>query len=196
MGGAVVKSLRVLIADDEAIIRLGLRTMLEEMGHRVVGMATDGPSAVRLAAKEKPDLAILDIKMPDMDGLEVAEAITAKRRIPILMLTAYSDRELVERATRLAVLAYLVKPVKEADLGLAIELAMARFEEWQDLEREAADLKEALAMREVVGRAKEILMQRHGLTEHEAFLSIQRRSRNSQRTMREVAETILGARHG
>jgi response regulator NasT len=196
MGGAVVKSLRVLIADDEAIIRLGLRTMLEEMGHRVVGMATDGPSAVRLAAKEKPDLAILDIKMPDMDGLEVAEAITAKRRIPILMLTAYSDRELVERATRLAVLAYLVKPIKEADLGLAIELAMARFEEWQALEQEAADLKEALAMREAVGRAKEILMQRDGLTEHEAFLSIQRRSRNSQRTMREVAETILGARHG
>jgi len=191
-----VKSLRVLIADDEAIIRLGLRTMLEEMGHRVVGMATDGPSAVNLAAKEKPDLAILDIKMPDMDGLEVAETITIKRRIPILMLTAYSDRELVERATKLAVLAYLVKPIKEADLGLAIELAMARFEEWQALEREAADLKEALATREAVGRAKEILMQRDGLTEREAFLSIQRRSRNSRRTMREVAEAILGVRHG
>ncbi|MDH4138367.1 MAG: response regulator [Anaerolineae bacterium] len=191
-----MKSLRVLIADDEAIIRLGLRTMLEEMGHRVVGMATDGPSAVNLAAKEKPDLAILDIKMPDMDGLEVAETITIKRRIPILMLTAYSDRELVERATKLAVLAYLVKPIKEADLGLAIELAMARFEEWQALEREAADLKEALATREAVGRAKEILMQRDGLTEREAFLSIQRRSRNSRRTMREVAEAILGVRHG
>jgi len=191
-----VKSLRVLIADDEAIIRMGLRTMLEEMGHQVVGMATDGPSAVRLAAKQDPDLAILDIKMPDMDGLEVAEAITAKHRIPILMLTAYSDRELVERATKLAVLAYLVKPVKEADLGLAIELAMARFEEWQALEREAAGLKEALATREVVDRAKEILMQSDGLTEHEAFLSIQRRSRNSRRTMREVAEAILGVRHG
>jgi AmiR/NasT family two-component response regulator len=190
-----VKSLRVLIADDEAMIRLGLRTMLEEMGHQVVGMAADGPSAVKLAAKEKPDLAILDIKMPDMDGLEVAETITAKRRIPILMLTAYSDRELVERAAKLAVLAYLVKPVKEADLGLAIELAMARFEEWQALEREAADLKEALATRQVVGQAKEILMQRDGLTEHEAFLSIQRRSRNSRMTMREVAEAILGARH-
>jgi response regulator NasT len=195
VGGAVVKSLRVLIADDEAIIRLGLRTILEEMGHRVVGMAADGPSAVGLAAKEKPDLAILDIKMPDMDGLEVAEAITAKRRIPILMLTAYSDRELVERATKLAVLAYLVKPVKEADLGLAIELAMVRFEEWQALEREAADLEEALATREAVGRAKELLMQRDGLTEHEAFLSIQRRSRNSRRTMREVAEAILGVKH-
>ena len=191
-----MKSLRVLIADDEAIIRMGLRTMLEEMGHTVVGMAADGPSAVRLAAKQEPDLAILDIKMPDMDGLEVAEAITAKRRIPILMLTAYSDRELVERATKLAVLAYLVKPVKEADLGLAIELAMARFEEWQALEREAAGLKEALATREVVDRAKEILMQRDGLPEHEAFLSIQRRSRNSRRTMREVAEAILGVRHG
>ena len=191
-----MKSLRVLIADDEAMIRMGLRTMLEEMGHRVVGMATDGPSAVKLAAKEKPDLAILDIKMPDMDGLEVAETITAKRRIPIVMLTAYSDRELVERATKLAVLAYLVKPVKEADLGLAIELAMARFEEWQALQREAADLKEALATREAVDRAKEILMQRDGLTEHEAFLSIQRRSRNSRRPMREVAEAILGVRHG
>ena len=126
----------------------------------------------------------------------VAEAITARRRIPILMLTAYSDRELVERATKLAVFAYLVKPVKEADLGLAIELAMARFEEWRTLEREAANLKEALATREVVGRAKEVLMQRDGLTEHEAFLSIQRRSRNSRRTMREVAEAILGVGHG
>lgn len=191
-----MKSLRVLIADDEAIIRMGLRTMLEEMGHRVVGMATDGPSAVKLAAKEKPDLAILDIKMPDMDGLEVAEAITAKRRIPILMLTAYSDRDLVERATKLAVLAYLVKPVKEADLGLAIELAMARFGEWQALEREVVDLKEALATREVVDQAKKVLRQRNGLTEHEAFLSIQRRSRNSRRSMREVAEAILNVRHG
>jgi AmiR/NasT family two-component response regulator len=191
-----VKSLRVLIADDEAVIRLGLRTMLEEMGHQVVGMAADGPSAVRLAAKEQPDLAVLDIKMPDMDGLEVAEAITAKRRIPVLMLTAYSDRELVERAAKLAVMAYLVKPVKEADLGLAIELAMARFEEWRALEQEAASLKEAMATREVVDRAKKILMQRDGLTEHEAFLSIQRRSRNSRRTMREVAEAIPGVRHG
>jgi AmiR/NasT family two-component response regulator len=186
-----VKSLRVLIADDEAIIRLGLRTMLEDMGHQVVGMAADGPSAVRLAAREKPDLAILDIKMPDMDGLEAAKAITAKRRIPILMLTAYSDRELVERATKLAVLAYLVKPVKEADLRSAIELAMARFDEWQALQREAADLKEALAARELVDQAKKILMQRDGLTEHEAFLSIQRRSRNSRKTMRETAELIL-----
>jgi response regulator NasT len=186
----------VLIADDEAVIRLGLRTMLEEMGHQVVGMAADGPSAVRLAAKERPDLAVLDIKMPDMDGLEVAEAITAKRRIPVLMLTAYSDRELVERAAKLAVMAYLVKPVKEADLGLAIELAMARFEEWRALEQEAASLKEAMATREVVDRAKKILIQRNGLTEHEAFLSIQRRSRNSRRTMREVAEAILGVGHG
>ena len=191
-----MKSLRVLIADDEAIIRLGLRTMLEEMGHRVVGMATDGPSAVSLAVREEPDLAILDIKMPDMDGLEVAETITAKRRIPILMLTAYSDPELVERATKLAVLAYLVKPIKEADLGLAIELAIARFEEWQALEREAEDLKEALATRKVIDQAKEVLMERDGLTEYEAFLSIQRRSRNSRRTMREVAEAILNVRHG
>ena len=191
-----MKSLRVLIADDEAMIRLGLRTILEEMGHRVVGLAADGPSTVRLAAKEKPDLVILDIKMPDMDGLEVAEAITAKRRIPILMLTAYSDRELVDRATKLAVLAYLVKPVKELDLGLAIELAMARFEEWQALEQEAVDLKETLATREVVGQAKKLLIQRDRLTEHEAFLSIQRRSRNSRRTMREVAEAILSVKHG
>jgi len=183
--------LRVLIADDEAIIRMGLKRMLEEMGHRVVGAAADGIRAVELARRTRPDLAILDIKMPGMDGLEAARLITAERPMPILILTAYSDRELVERAKELAVLAYLVKPVRDSELAAAIEIAVARFEEWRGLEGEAKSLQEALAARRVVERAKRLLMSRYGLTEREAFMRIHRRSRDSRRPMREVAEEIL-----
>jgi AmiR/NasT family two-component response regulator len=184
--------MRVLIADDEALTRMGLRTMLRAMGHTLVGAAVDGPSALRLACETRPDLAILDIKMPGMDGLAVAEAIARQCPLPVIMLTAYSERDLVERAAATeTVQAYLVKPIREADLAPTIELAAARFAEWQALRHEATDRQEALASREIVSRAKRLLMQREVLTEHEAFLKIQLRARRERRTMRQVAEETL-----
>jgi len=189
--------LHILIADDEAIIRLGLRTMLQEMGHTIVGAAPDGVVALRLACETRPDVAILDIKMPGMDGLSVAEAIAERCPLPVLMLTAYSERELVERAAATeTVQAYLVKPICEADLGPALELAVARFAEWQALRQEAADRQEALAAREVVALAKQVLMQHDGLSEGEAFLEIQHRARRQRRTMRQVAEGISKTKIG
>jgi response regulator NasT len=182
---------RILIADDEAIIRMGLRAMLEEMGHQVVGAAADGASAVRLARAAQPDLVILDIKMPDLDGLTAAEMITADRPVPILMLSAYSDRDLVNRAASLAVHGYLVKPARDADLAAAIEMVVSRFSEWQELQRQAASLQEALAARDLVDQAKQVLVQQKGMTEREAFLWIQRRSRYRRRPMEEVAREVL-----
>lgn len=189
--------MHILIADDEAIIRLGLRTMLQEMGHTIVGAAPDGVAALRLACETRPDVAILDIKMPGMDGLSVAEAIAERCPLPVLMLTAYSERELVERAAATeTVQAYLVKPIREADLGPALELAVARFAEWQALRQEAADRQEALAAREVVALAKQVLMQHDGLSESQAFLEIQHRARRQRRTMRQVAEGISKTKIG
>jgi AmiR/NasT family two-component response regulator len=186
-----MKSLRVLLADDEAIIRAGLQQMLEEMGHRVVGAARDGVAAVQMARNSRPDLVVLDIKMPGMDGLAAAEAIAAEQPVPILILSAYSDRDLVERATTLAVQGYLVKPIQEGSLAAAIQIALARFDEWRSLQREAADVHEALLTRDLVDRAKRLLMERQGLTEWEAFARIQQRSRRQRRPMREIAEQIL-----
>jgi response regulator NasT len=183
--------MRILIADDEAVIRLGLKTMLEEMGHQVVAAAADGATAARLASSLHPDLVILDIKMPQLDGLAAAERITAERPIPILILTAYSDRELVEQAATMAVQAYLVKPIRDEDLAPAIEIAQSRFQEWQALQKDAVHLREALATRELVDRAKRLLMEREGLTEKQAFLRIQHRSRRQRRSMREVAGEVL-----
>jgi AmiR/NasT family two-component response regulator len=183
--------MRVLIADDEALTRMGLRTMLTAMGHTLVGAAADGLSALRLACETGPDLAILDIKMPGMDGLSVAKAIAEQCPIPVVMLTAYSERDLVERAAATeTVQAYLVKPVREVELAPTIELAAARFAEWQTLRQEATDRQEALHTREFVARAKRVLMQREGLTEREAFLEIQHRARRERRTMRQVAEEV------
>jgi response regulator NasT len=184
--------MRVLIADDEALTRMGLRTMLGAMGHTLVGAAADGPTALRLACEIGPDLAILDIKMPGMDGLAVAEAIVEQCPIPVVMLTAYSERDLVERAAATeTVQAYLVKPIREADLAPTIDLAAARFSEWQALRQEAATRQEALEARKVVGQAKAVLMERDGLTEREAFLGIQHRARRERRTMRQIADEIL-----
>jgi response regulator NasT len=182
----------VLIADDEALIRMGLRTMLHDMGHTLIGAAPDGVTALQLACQTRPDVAILDIKMPGMDGLAVAEAIAGQCPLPVVMLTAYSERDLVQRASETeTVQAYLVKPIREQDLAPAIELAAARFAEWLALCQEAADRQEALEAREVVDRAKHLLMERKGLTEREAFLKIQHRARRERRTMRQVAEGIL-----
>jgi AmiR/NasT family two-component response regulator len=186
-----MRKLRILIADDEAVIRMGLRTMLREMGHQVVGAAPDGMSAVSLAQRTQPDLVILDIKMPGLDGLAAAEAIIAERPVPVLLLTAYSDRDLVEQAAALAVQGYLVKPIRQSDLAPAIEIALARFNEWQALRKEAANLQEALLTRDLVAQAKRLLMEQQSLVEEEAFLHIQRLSRQQHRPMREVAEEML-----
>ena len=189
--------MRVLIADDEALTRMGLQTMLREMGHTIAGTAADGVAALRLAGETRPDLAILDIKMPGMDGLAVAEAIAERYHLPVVMLTAYSEHDLIERAAATeTVQAYLVKPVRETDLAPVIELAVARFAEWRALQQEAADRQEALAAREVVARAKQALMQRDNLAEGQAFLEIQHRARRQRRTMRQVAEEVLGGEPG
>lgn len=185
--------MKILIADDESIIRLGLRTMLEELGHTVVGMAADGERAIALARELAPDLAILDIKMPHKNGLEAAEAIAAERVIPILLLTAYSDRDLVAQASRLPVHAYLVKPIGQGELLAALGVAVSRFEEWQALSREAEGLREAMTTRDAVEKAKRILIERDGLTEKAAFLQLQSRARRQRRNMRAVAEEIIRA---
>ena len=189
--------MRILIADDEALIRMGLRAMLQEMGHTVVGAAIDGPAALRLACETRPDLAILDIKMPKMDGLAVAQAIAGQCPLAVILLTAYSERDLVARAAATeSVQAYLVKPIREADLIPVMDLALARFTEWQLLRQEASGRQEALATRDAVDRAKQRLINSQGLTEHEAFLQIQHQARRERRTMRQVAEEILLAAEG
>ena len=186
--------MRILIADDEALTRMGLQAMLRALGHTVVGAAADGTAALRLACETRPDLAVLDIKMPGKDGLSVAEAIGEQCPIPVVMLTAYSERELVQQAAATdTVQAYMVKPIREADLAPAIELAVARFAEWQALQQEAASRQEALETREVVAQAKGMLMERDDLGEREAFLEIQHRARQERRPMREVAEELLGS---
>ncbi|MBM4429288.1 MAG: response regulator [Chloroflexi bacterium] len=183
--------MRILIADDEAIIRMGLKAMLQDMGHEVVAAAANGAEAVRLAGELQPELVILDIKMPEMDGLAAAEAITSQRALPVVMLTAYSDRDLVSRAAHLAVHAYLVKPVQPADLGTALPIAVARFAEWQAVRQEAASLRDALETREVVERAKRVLMDREHCKEAQAFAYLQATARRQRRPMRQVAQEVL-----
>jgi AmiR/NasT family two-component response regulator len=184
-------TLRVLVADDEALIRMGLRTMLVEAGYQVVGEAGDGRRALDLIRKLDPDLVFLDIKMPEPDGLSVAEQVLAEGPRPIVVLTAYGDREYVDRAKRVGVMAYLVKPIKEADLVPTIELALAHFRTMGTLSGEIRSLEEALETRKLIERAKGALMQREGLSEAEAFGKIQKTSRDSRKTMKEVARHIL-----
>jgi len=182
---------RVIIADDESIIRMDLREMLTNLGYLVVGEAVDGRSAVNLARELKPDVAILDIKMPDMDGIEAARILTEEKIAPVVLLTAYSQRDLVERAKEAGVVGYITKPMRESDLTPAIEVAMARFSEFRALEKEVGDLKKALETRKLVDRAKGILMDAQGLTEAEAFRKIQKMSMNKRRPMKDVAEAII-----
>lgn len=187
----MAEALRILIADDEPVIRMGLRAMLEEHGYKVVGEAADGEAAVSLVGKANPDLIFMDIKMPGLDGISAAATIMARAPKPIILLTAWSERDLVQRAQEAGVLAYLVKPVREAELAPAIEVAMARFAELRALQQEVGSLKETLETRKLVERAKGILMQREGIDEQEAFLRIQRQSRNTRTPMREIARAIL-----
>jgi AmiR/NasT family two-component response regulator len=183
--------MRVLIADDEAIIRIGLRTILIEAGHDVVGTATNGRAALALAQELRPDAVILDIKMPEMDGLTAARQIMDSQPTAIVLLTAYSDRALVEQARNAAVFAYLVKPVKEEMLGPTLELAAARFAEWKELRDEVASLQESFETRDRVEEAKRRLMQSDGINERQAYLKIQQAARARRVGMRKVADEIL-----
>lgn len=184
-------SRRVLIAEDEALIRLDLREMLVEEGYDVVGEAGDGETAVQLTEGLKPDLVILDIKMPIMDGLAAAEKIAGSRLAPVVILTAFSQRDLVERARAAGAMAYLVKPFQKSDLVPAIEVALSRFSELAQLEAEVATLTDRLETRKAVERAKGQLMAAYGMTEPQAFKWIQRTAMDHRMTMREVADRII-----
>jgi two-component system, response regulator PdtaR len=182
---------RVVIADDESIIRLDLKEILTSLGYLVVGEAGDGESAINLARELKPDLVIMDIKMPGLDGIAAAKVLTQERIAPVLFLTAFGQKELIEGAKESGVVAYLVKPFRESELAPAIEIALARFKEFQALEKELGDLTEALETRKMVDRAKGLLMDTQGLSEAEAFRKIQKMSMNTRKSMKEIAEAIL-----
>ena len=184
---------KVLIAEDEAIIRLDLKEMLEEEGFDVVGEASDGEAAIRLARERGPDLVIMDIKMPGLDGLSAAERVVSEGLAAVLILTAFSQRDLVQRAAKAGAIAYLVKPFQKSDLVPAIEVALARHAELQAVKKETVDLTEQLETRKIVDRAKGKLMDQEGLSEAQAFRSIQKRAMDERRSMKAVAEEILGA---
>jgi two-component system, response regulator PdtaR len=182
---------RVVIAEDEALIRLDLKEMLEEEGYHVVGEAGDGQRAVELAEEHRPDLVILDVKMPVLDGISAAERIAKERMAPVLMLTAFSQRELVDRAREAGAMAYLVKPFSKSDLVPAIEMAVSRFTELRALEAEIADLSLRLETRKLVDRAKSVLQTRYGLTEPAAFRWIQKTSMDRRMSMQQVAQAVI-----
>jgi len=186
-----MRSARLVIADDDPVIRMDLRTMLEDLGHEVAGEADNGEAACLLARKLKPDLVILDVMMPRMNGLEAAARISGERVAPVIMLTAYSEAPMIEEATRAGVLGYLVKPFRKQELQPAIEIALARYRELAALEGEVDTLHEQMETRRVVGRAKAILIERHGLSEREAFRRLQAQSLSTGRSLKEIAEAIL-----
>lgn len=188
------KRLRILLVDDESIIRLDLREMLKEHGHEIVGEGSNGEEAVELARKLNPDLIVMDIKMPVMDGLEAVKRINVDRTIPVIMLTAYSQPELVQQATELGVYGYLVKPIKEADILPTIEVALARAGELHALQKEVGDLKETIETRKLVEKAKGILMENYGLSEAAAFRKIQKLSMDRRKPLKEIADAIILAR--
>lgn len=182
---------RVIIADDESVIRADLREMLTSLGYLVIGEVGDGVSAVNLARELKPDVVIMDIKMPDLDGIEAARVLTQEKIAPVLLLTAYSQRDLVDRAKEAGVVGYLVKPFREQEIVPAIDIAFARFQEFRELEKEVGNLRETLETRKLVDRAKGILMDQQGLSEAEAFRKIQKMSMNTRKPMKEIAEAII-----
>lgn len=190
-GEETVAARRVLVAEDEALIRLDLVEMLREEGYEVVGQASDGADATRLAEDLRPDLVILDIKMPKVDGIDAASTIAGNRTAPVVILTAFSQRDLVERARDAGAMAYLVKPFTKTDLVPAVELAMSRFAELRTLEEEVAGLNERLETRKLIERAKGRLMNSHGMSEPEAFRWIQRAAMDRRTTMKNVADVVL-----
>ena len=182
---------RVVIAEDEAIVRLDLKETLEEEGYEVVGETGRGDEAVELVDRLKPDLAILDIKMPGKDGLEAAREIAGPRKAAVLILTAFSQRDLIEQARDAGALAYLVKPFQKSELLPAVEVALGRFKEMQALDEEVESLQEQLETRRTVDRAKGVLMDKHGLSEADSFGFIQKTAMNERRSMRSVAEEVV-----
>jgi response regulator NasT len=187
------RSLRIVVADDERNMAEFLQKGLPLLGHEVVAVAQTGRELVERCLTSRPDLVVTDIKMPDMDGLDAAAAIYQCLTIPIIIVSAYYDPELIERAGRNHIASYLVKPIKQGDLETAITLAVRRFEEFQALHQEAADLRQALEDRKLIERAKGILMKKGGLEEQEAFRRLQQLSRNKNRKMSEIAQIILMA---
>ncbi|MCI7260242.1 MAG: response regulator [Selenomonadales bacterium] len=190
------KSLRLVIADNESIIRLDLREMLEDAGHEIVGEAVNGRKAVELTRMHRPDLVIMDIKMPEMDGITAARKISEEKIAPVLLLTAFSQPEIVEQAKDSGVLGYLVKPVQESNLFPAIEIALSRWQEMQGLEAELDKLKDSLETRKIVARAKGIIMAAHKLGEQEAYRRIQRYAMTKRISIKDVAEAIVKAAGG
>lgn len=185
-------SARIVIADDESIIRMDLKEQLSGLGYQVIGEASDGRSAIDLAKLLRPDLVIMDIKMPNgTEGIEAARELTAEKVAPVLLLTAYADQQLVAAAREAGVISYLVKPYRETELLPAIEVALSRFQEFRLLEQENTDLKDAIETRKIVERAKGVLMDTHGLKEAEAFQRIRKASMDSRKPMRQIAEAIL-----
>lgn len=182
---------RIIIADDESLIRMDLREMLTNLGYLVIDEAGDGQKAVDLARELKPDIVLMDIKMPEMDGIQAAKILTEEKIAPVLLLSAYSQQELVQRAQEAGVAGYLVKPFRESDLTPAIEVALARFSEFRTIERELDDVSDALETRKLVDRAKGILMESKSLNESEAFRRIQKMSMDNRKPMKTVAEAII-----
>jgi AmiR/NasT family two-component response regulator len=186
-------TLRILIAEDDPLVAVTLSDQLSELGHEVVAVASDGEEAATMTRQEQPDLVMLDIKMPNRDGISAAEEISREFDLPILMLTAYSDRPLVLRAAEAGALAYLLKPVASNELAAALSLALARHKEKQQLRDEVAKLETTLAEREMIDRAKAILMDRVGLSENEAYARMRQRAREKRVKMVQVAQMIIAA---
>ena len=183
--------MRVLIADDDPIIRLDLKQMLQNLGHEVVAEAENGKMAVEMANQYTPDVCVLDVKMPMMDGIDASHAIAGEGIAPVILLTAYSDQELIERAKEAGVFGYLVKPFKPSDLVPALEVARSRFESSEQLKKEVGSLEESLEARKLIERAKGILMERHGLSESDAYRRIQTQAMNARKSMKEVADALI-----
>lgn len=185
--------LNIVIADNESIIRMDLKEMLEEAGHTVVGESINGIKAIELTRKLKPDLVIMDIKMPEMDGITAAKIIADEKLAPVILLTAFSQKNIVEKAKHAGVLAYLVKPIRQDSLFPAIEIAMSRFAEIQQLEHDLNNVKNSLQMRKTLDRAKGILMDAYNISESEAYRRIQKYSMAKRKSIKEVAEAIVRA---
>ena len=188
-----MNKLRILVVDDEAILRLDLSEMLAERGHDVVGEADNGGDAVTMARTLKPDLVIMDVKMPGMSGLEASKIIADEQIAPVLLLTAYSQRDVVEQATDSGVMAYLVKPIREEELTPAIEIAINRWNSYKNLQGELEKAKEDLETRKLLDRAKGILMDQHGFSEHDAFQAMQHLSMDRRLSLKAVAQAVIAA---